>query len=254
MNELEKIADMIPEDTKKEIYQDGFKPAVVEAGKTVSLIPRVVKNALAKVEMWCINKEFMVKEFEQELQKKLESKNSENIVDADPAIFIPSVQAISYNWEKEDIRRLYLNLMTSDMDITTKDNVHPSFSEVIKQMDQNDVRIFTKIYNKIVQPLYILKKKEDKGTTPVLEYLLTDDFYVNISEIKVIKSLNNLERLKLIKILDDQYFVDEKIYSSIENGKGIKKYKSEFSDKLCIDKGMIKKTEFGRDFFDVCCK
>ena len=30
----------------------------------------IAKNALAKVEMWCINKEFMVKEFEQELQRK----------------------------------------------------------------------------------------------------------------------------------------------------------------------------------------
>ena len=70
MNELKEIVDMIPEDTKKEIYQDGVKPAMVETGKTLSLVPRVVKNALAKVEMWCINREFMVKEFEQELQKK----------------------------------------------------------------------------------------------------------------------------------------------------------------------------------------
>lgn len=254
MNELKEIVDMIPEDTKKEIYQDGVKPAMVETGKTLSLVPRVVKNALAKVEMWCINKEFMVKEFEQELQRKLESKNAENIVDADPNIFIPSAQAISYNWEKEDIKQLYLNLMASDMDITKKENVHPSFSEIIKQMDSNDVKIFTKIYSKIVIPLYVLQKNEEKGTTPILDYLLTSDFYVNISENKVIKSLNNLERLKLIEIYDDQYYIDEKIYNPIENGKEIMKYKAEFLDKLDITKGMIKKTEFGKDFFDVYCK
>ena len=254
MNELKEIVDMIPEDTKKEIYQDGVKPAMVETGKTLSLVPRVVKNALAKVEMWCINKEFMVKEFEQELQRKLESKNAENIVDADPNIFIPSAQAISYNWEKEDIKQLYLNLMASDMDITKKENVHPSFSEIIKQMDSNDVKIFTKIYSKIVIPLYVLQKNEEKGTTPILDYLLTSDFYVNISENKVIKSLNNLERLKLIEIYDDQYYIDEKINIPIENGKEIMKYKNEFLDKLDITKGMIKKTEIGKDFFDVCCK
>ena len=254
MNELKEIVDMIPEDTKKEIYQDGVKPAMVETGKTLSLVPRVVKNALAKVEMWCINREFMVKEFEQELQRKLESKNAENIVDADPSIFIPSAQAISYNWEKEDIKQLYLNLMASDMDITKKENVHPSFSEVIKQMDSNDVKIFTKIYSKIVIPLYVLQKNEGKGTTPILDYLLTSDFYVNISENKVIKSLNNLERLKLIEIDDDQYYIDEKIYNPIESGKEIMKYKAKFLDKLDITKGMIKKTEFGKDFFYVCCK
>lgn len=87
-----------------------------------------------------------------------------------------------------------------------------------------------------------------------MDCLLTDDFYVNYSEKKVIKSLNNLERLKLIKILDDQYYVDDEIYDSIANGNRIIKYKSEFLDKLDITKGMIKQTEFGRDFFDVCCK
>ncbi len=218
------------------------------------LVPRVVKNVLAKAEMWCINRESIVKEFEQELQRKLEIKNAENIVDADPSIFIQSAQAISYNWGKEDIKQLYLNLMASDMDIAKKENVHPSFSEVIKQMDSNDFKIFTKIYSKIVIPLYVLQKNKEKGTTPILDYLLTSDFYVNISENKVIKSLNKLERLKLIEIDDDQYYIDEKIYTSIENGKEIMKYKSEFLDKLDITKGMIKKTKYEKDFFDVCCK
>lgn len=196
----------------------------------------------------------MVKEFEQELQKKLESKNVENIVDADPSIFIPSAQAVSYNWEKEDIKQLYLNLMVSDMDITKKENVHPSFSEVIKQMDSTDVKIFTKIYSKKVNPLYVLNKKVDEGTIPVLDYLLTDDFYSNASENKVIKSLNNLERLKLIEIFDDIYYTEEIIYQPIEKGKEITKYRTEFLDNLDITKGIIKKTEFGKDFFDVCCK
>lgn len=253
MNELKEIMDMIPEDTKKEIYQDGVKPAMVETGKTLSLVPRVVKNALAKVEMWCINREFMVKEFEQELQRKLKSKNAENIVDADPSIFIPSAQAISYNWEKEDIRQLYLNLMASDMDITKKENVHPSFSGIIKQMDSTDVKIFTRIYGKDRIPLCGLKLKKENGTVPILDYLLTGDFYINTSENKVIKSLNNLERLKLIEIIDDEFYVDENIYFPIKNGSQIMKYKSEFLDNLDISKGMIKKTEFGKDFFDVCC-
>ena len=99
-----------------------------------------------------------------------------------------------------------------------------------------------------------ITKKEENGRTPILDYLLTSDFYTNISENKVIKSLNNLERLKLIEIYDDQYYTDKRIYYSIENGKEIQKYRSEFLDKLDITNGMIKKTEFGKDFYDVCCK
>ena len=144
--------------------------------------------------------------------------------------------------------------MASDMDKTKKSNVHPSFSEVIKQMDSTDVKIFTKIYNKQVIPLYVLKKSEEKGTIPILDYLLSDDFYTGVSENKTIKSLNNLERLKLIEIIDDEYYIDDKIYLPIENGKNIIKYKNKFLNKLDITKGMIKQTEFGKDFFDVCCK
>lgn len=56
MNEL----NTIPEEMKKEIYNDALKPAMQETGKTLSLIPRVIKNAFAKVEMWCDKREFVV--------------------------------------------------------------------------------------------------------------------------------------------------------------------------------------------------
>lgn len=65
----------------------------------------------------------------------------------------------------------------------------------------------------------MLKKSEEKGTIPILDYLLSDDFYTGVSENKTIKSLNNLERLKLIEIIDDEYYIDDKIYLPIENGK-----------------------------------
>jgi len=256
MNELKELAEIIPEETKKEIYKDAFKPTMQETGKTVSLLPRVVKNALAKIEMWCINREFMVKEFELELQKKLESKKEENIVDADPSIFVPSAQAISYTWDKEEIKQLYLNLMASDMDKTTKDNVHPSFVELIKQMDSIDVKIFTKLYQRSIYPIYSLSKMNDdsSGETPILEYLLSDNFYSNLSERQVIKSLNNLERLKLIEIHMDESFTDKRNYAIIEKGQRIQKYKGEFGESLGIQEGIIKNTEYGKSFFEVCCK
>lgn len=254
MNKLKNASEIISDDLKNDIYNDGVKSTLVETGKTVSLLPRVVKNALAKVEMWCINREFMVKDFELELQKKLEQHKTQNVVDADPSIFIPSAQAISYNWDKEDIKQLYLNLMASDMDKTKKPNVHPSFCEVIKQMDTTDVKIFTKIYNKSVIPLYKLQKKQGEGAIHILDYLLSDDFYDELSENRVVKCLDNLERLKLIKIPADEFYIDNNIYSPIDDGETIIKYRDEFLDELDITKGVIRKTEFGKDFFDVCCK
>ncbi|MBQ3021482.1 MAG: DUF4393 domain-containing protein [Bacilli bacterium] len=253
MKEIKDLVEIIPDDVKKEIYKDGIKTTVIETGETLSLIPRTIKNAFSPLKMWCMNREFRVKELELELQKKLEIKKEENIVDCDPSIFIPSAQAISYNWDKIDIREMYLNLMVSDMDITKKENVHPSFSEIIKQMDSIDVQVFTKLYRQHIIPVYVLKHKKIEGTTPILDYLLDDGFYINISEYRLIKSLNNLERLKLIDIDVDSYYVDKKVYNLIENSTIFKNYKAEFLDTLVIKKGMIKKTEFGKGFFNVCC-
>ncbi len=256
MNELKTILNTIPEEMKKEIYNDALKPTMQETGKTLSLIPRVIKNAFAKVEMWCDKREFVVQKFKIELQKKLEKIEEENIVDADPSIFIPSVQAISYTWDKEEIKQLYLNLMASDMDKTAKDKVHPSFVEIIKQMSCTDVKIFTKLYKIDYYPVcsLFIKADEQYGANFVLEYLLPDSFYDFLSEKQVVESLNNLERLNLIKIDMNIKFIDKGNYENIKNCKIIQKYKEKFGEKLIIKKGVIKTTEYGKSFLDVCCK
>lgn len=258
MDELNSIVNLIPEETKKDIYDDAIKLTMVETGKTIALLPRVIRNAFSKVEMWCLNREFEVEKFKLELQKELERKKIENIVEADPAIFIPSAQAISYNWHKEEIKNLYMNLMVSDMDKELKEYVHPSFSELIKQMDSIDVKVFTQIYSRLTNaiPVCSLNKKSSSeiGGICILEYLLSDGFYNISSEEKIIKSLNNLERLKLIDITMTESFTNEANYIPIVNGNCIKKYMEEYGEKLDIDKGVIKCTKYGEDFYNVCCK
>lgn len=249
------VKEMIPNEIKKEIYQDGIKPTLIETGKTASLFPRVIKNAFSKVEMWCLNREFMVEEFKIELERKLETKKVENIVDANPRIFIPAAQAISYSWDEKEIKELYINLMASDMDCDTKKQVHPSFTEVIKQMDTIDVKLFTTLYESFILPVYGLSRKlETGGVSNVLEYLLSDEYYSLASENMIIKSLNNLERLKLINISFEKFYNNKQNYFTLENGQTIQKYKNEYKEDLDISKGVIEKTEFGKDFYNVCCK
>lgn len=255
MNELKEIIETIPEETQKEIYKDIAKPTLIETGKTLSLFPRVVKNALSKVEMWCINREFAVEEFKIELEKKLKAKREEDVVDADPRIFIPSAQALSYSWDQKEIKRLYINLMASDMDKNTKNQVHPSFTEIIKQMDAIDVKLFTTIYENIIFPVCAINTKSSDGSTQIiLEYLLPDRFYLGSSEILIIKSLNNLERLKLINIQMDRSYTYKDNYLSIKNGIRVKKYKEELGEEFNMKEGVISKTELGKDFYNVCCK
>lgn len=253
--ENRKIAELIPEETKSEVYNDGFKPTVKQLGKTISLLPRVINSAFAKVEMWCMNKEFMVENFKRELEEKLSKKKESDIIEANPRVFLPAAQAISYSWDENEIKNLYINLMISDMDINKKEYVHPSFIEVIKQMDIVDARLFTELYNNQCLPVYRLSKKENNGgNTSILPYLLPAFYYNISSERVIIKSLNNLERLKLIDIRLDENYVNKNNYLSIENSELLAKYKKEYTDTLEIQEGVIVQTEFGLDFFKTCCK
>lgn len=246
---------IIEKDELMEVYRDGLKSTIKETGKVTSLFPRTIKNALSKVEMWCLNKEFIVEDFKLDLEKKLEEKQVEEIVDADPRIFIPSLQALSYSFDEEEIKKLYINLMSSDMDKNSKRKVHPSFSLVIQQMDVLDVKLFTMLYSSRILPVCELSEKGNVNSFSVLEeYILPDYFYTLASTQDILKSLNNLERLELIKISMVEYYTDKSYYESIEFGSLVLEYKKEYAGELDISYGLIKKTQFGRNFYEVCCK
>ena len=256
MDELETITNIIPEETKKYIYNDGLKPTVSEVGKTLSLVPRVVNGALAKVEMWCMNREFMVDSLKIELEAKLANKKQENIVEASPRTFIPAAQAVSYSWEEEDIRKLYVNLMVADMDASTKNSIHPGFVEIIKQMSTIDVKLFTMLYKNEILPVYKIQRKgTEGGASTVLQYLLPDIYYnINDDVNVIVKSLNNLERLKLIEISYENQYTYKDNYLSIDNGTKCIRYKEILKDVFERQEGVIEKTAYGLDFYKICCK
>lgn len=252
--DLKDFVENIPEKTKEEIYKDGFKPIVSETGKGIAIIPRILNGCLANVEMWCMNREFMVKKLKVELEKKLEEIEEENIVNANSRIFISSAQAIVGCWDEKDIRNLYLNLMVADMNINTKEQVHPGFVEIIRQMDSLDARLFTMIYSREILPICNIKKGNNKeGYILVYEYMLPDEFLVLGDSKRLVKSLNNLERLNLVEINMDESYTYKKHYSSIESSVAFMELQKLYGDNFSCDKGLIKKNSFGTDFFNICC-
>ena len=118
-----------------------------------------------------------------------------------------------------------------------------------------DVKLFTTIYENIILPVCTINTQSLDGSTQVvLEYVLPDKFYLDSSEILIIKSLNNLERLKLINIQMDRSYTHTDNYLPIKNGHRVQKYKQELREKFNLTDGVISKTELGKDFFNVCCK
>ena len=105
--------------TVPELYQDAFQPTVQETGKLVSRIPRAINAAFSGLDKWILNREYSIDETKKLLAQKLENVEPEKIVEPEPYVAIPAIQAISYSMNSEELRDLYANLLAKAMNTDT---------------------------------------------------------------------------------------------------------------------------------------
>lgn len=192
--------------TVPELYQDAFQPTVQETGKLVSRIPRAINAAFSGLDKWILNREYSIDETKKLLAQKLENVDPEKIITPEAYVAVPAIQAISYSMDSKELRNLYANLLAKSMNIDTKDSVHPSFVEIIKQLSPIDANVFSLIMRTNLKPLIDIRinlsKEQGGGGITQLKNIswITDFTYEQYSV-----SFDNLERLKLIEILDYAY-------------------------------------------------
>lgn len=121
-------------ETVPDLYTDALQPTTQESGKTLSLIPRTINAALVPLRQWIAEREYNLAETEKLLAQKLEHVGEDKIVTPEPYVAVPAIQAISYCKNSNELRDLYANLLAKAMNSDTKDLVHPSFVEIIKQI------------------------------------------------------------------------------------------------------------------------
>ena len=147
-NGFEKLAEGVGNaiQTVPELYEDAFQPTVQEAGKFVARIPRAINAAFSGLDKWILNKEYSVDETKKLLAQKLENVEPEKIVEPEPYVAIPALQALSYSMNSKELRNLYANLLAKSMNVNTKDKVHPIFVDIIRKMSPLDAYIIKIIY------------------------------------------------------------------------------------------------------------
>lgn len=153
-DELDKLTKGIGKalETTPELYHDALQPSAQESGKLIARIPRAINAAFAGIDKWILNKEYSVEETKRLLAAKLDKIDPEKIVEPEPYVAVPAIQAISYTMNSNELRNLYANLLAKSMITDTKETVHPSFVEIIKQMSPIDARVYLLIGG--IQPAF----------------------------------------------------------------------------------------------------
>lgn len=259
------------------VYDDVASSTLSETGKLLGRIPKLINAALAPLDIWIAKRNFAIEETKALLAKKLEGIEAEKIVPPEPYVAIPALEGISYSMDSHELREMYANLLAQSMNSDTKENVHPAFVDMIKQMSPLDSRVLSYLsdgihgtislileepYKPIDEPdLKAFIASEDghyfpKSRQPLINHI-TSFKEANIRDVNV--SLDNLQRLGLLILDNDRFYTDRAVYESIRNSAHFVEARnlaeSEIDhSKYCLQEreGMIEITDLGRLFSQIC--
>lgn len=248
--------------TAPTLYEDVLQSTTQESGKTLALIPRAINAALVPLRQWIAEREYKIAETEKLLSQKLEHISEENIITPDAYVAVPAIQAISYSMDSEELRNLYVNLLSKAMNSNTKNLVHPSFVEIIKQMSPIDSMVFKTIMERKINPIIdlVYAKVYTAGFPfPSVNRTIASNISdINIASIESISmSIDNLTRLGLILISDDTSYTDERVYIKIKSSSYYIEQQHLYPDTpsgytLYDKKKLIEKNNLGSAFYKAC--
>jgi abortive infection alpha-like protein len=254
------------------VAEEAFTPAATEYGKELvplgkeagALTTRVGLLLLKPLGALVYGLERVWASIEKDVAERLKDVPKDKIVEPQPRIAVPAMQALTYSLDEEYIRKMFVNLLAADMNADAKQNVHPAFVELIKEM--------TSIEAKVLSALEVSPQIAGRIRfgTPV-EFIQGGCVYsftvTGVEKKEFPKALSNLDRLGLIEFGDTYPTGFEKWGKNVEeeckrqfianlDEKGFTALAtSRFPDgEGNVDFRGIYLTDLGKAFVDICMK
>lgn len=249
----------------KDVYNDGVKGTVVQTGEIIESVVGLFNNVV----FYPVKKanalfKYKLEDFKNELEEKLSSIPEEKIVEPDLMIAGPALEALKYTYDKDELRNMYLNLLTSSMNKDIKDKAHPSYVEIIRQLTPLDAKVFKELHHfgQVACAHAILKIDNSNRiySSAYPNYIVMELLDLG-DEFQLSTSISNLIRLGLIHHEDNSIngfdyncfktvniIVNNKIVLDNMNraeGNGI-------TTSIEIQGQVIMQNDFGRSFADTC--
>lgn len=251
--------------TLQEIYHDGLQPALKTFGKTLDLIPRTINCLLSPLELFLCKTEYSFEKSKAVISNKLKGIPAEDLTAPENYVAVPALQYLIYAIDSDELRNLYANLLAKAMYRPTKETVHPSFVEIIKQLSPVDANIFQTICESEARPLLALSAVK-KNYTEHIKLELASTISATSNDItpwtmhsydEIVLSLSTLERLGLIDCSSTPSYTDDKLYDNVRQTDAYKEIKQGLEEEfptLTIEetKKMIIVKPVGIAFYQVC--
>lgn len=240
-------------------YQSGMKGAVDEAGKALTTVGQAVNAALLPVRGLVWGAEQIAAWMNERVSEKLSGVSPEKIVTPNPHVAGPAIEALRYTAQEESLREMFAELLANSVNADKKDDVHPSFVDLIRSMNSLDARLLKELRKRSPVPVIdiAISKEGSKGLRYISRNVSLLGHYAGFAEPwRSMPSIENLERMGLVAVIKHSHLADDTLYEEIQNHPEIRTVieentKEEVSS-LHIDKGAIEITRFGGMFVKSC--
>jgi len=120
------------------VYQDAVQPAAQEVGKALGTVTKLVNVALAPVTALVWGYDKIAEYISEKVSEKLKDVPPENIIT--PPIYIagPTIEAMRFTADNDELREMYANLLATSMNKETINNTHPRYIDIIKNISVDD--------------------------------------------------------------------------------------------------------------------
>lgn len=242
--------NIVPETTKEE----ALNPSASLFGQALSGIAHKVLDPLIR---YNIVKEQEMKDFTEKIQNKTsaiptESRDSEKI-----GLALKAVEDASYQLNSEELREMFANLIGSTLDNRVNNDVHPSFSSILKDFSPNDANLFKVLFKEDSLPIVTVRVTETSSGVGL--NLKENTILLEDRDITEPVSLNNLQRFGLIDIYQGNELSSQryaKRYNAFEQSQYYKLQESELPittseftfDSIQTRKGRVEITSLGKKF------
>ncbi len=242
------------------VYNDIVHPAAVEIGKGLQTVAKTIHIALAPVSALIWGYERIAEHLTARLTEKLAGTPPERIVPPHINVAGPAIEAMRFTGDIETLREMYASLLAASMDTATRNDAHPAFVEIIRQLVPDEARILAHISNGHRRPVInidVMNLGPDGGTVTAARWISMIDEQAGLdSPERAPIYFDNLNRLGLTEIPAMIGLTKPGLYDELENHPNVLAVRRDIDARegyrSQLERRFVALTSLGRQFVSVC--
>lgn len=201
------------------------------------------------------------KSFKYDLQERTQNIPQECFQMPPLSIAGPTIEALRYTYDEVTLREMFLNLLASSMDSRKDSAIHPSYVNIISQMNSLDAILFKHLasqqgYIKAINPSVILRGTDQAYVNAMPEWFIDWDPFYDLFQVSA--SLSRLSRQGIIELMYDRVAGTDG-YDLLKNAPQLKEILRKYQEahpeqqlEISATRSVLYVNDFGRQFAQTC--